>query len=61
MAFFVLMTTAEGKRMLVNLDACVAIGEGDKGEAVAMSIGGVPVSTGTKFETIMSDMLKEQS
>jgi hypothetical protein len=60
MAFFVLMETTDKKKMLVNLDACVAIGEGEKGEAVAMSIAGVAVPTGIAFATVMSDMLTEQ-
>lgn len=60
MAFFVLMATPEGKRMLINLDACVAIGEGEKGEAVAMSISGTALPTGIKFEVMMKDMLQEE-
>ena len=59
MPYFVLLKTTQGKRFLVNLDACVGIGEGDHGEAVAMSIAGVAVPTGEKFDVVMKDMLGE--
>lgn len=61
MAFFVLLKTVEGKRFLVNLDAVVGIGEGPNGEAIAMSISGVAVPTGEKFDTVMKDMLAERT
>lgn len=46
-----------GKRMLLNLDLCVSFSEGDKGEAIALTIGGFPVVTGETFNSVLADMM----
>lgn len=57
---FVLMTAPNGKRMLLNLDLVVVFQEGEKGETVALTLGGLPVTMGEQFNFVMNEMLGEE-
>ncbi len=53
---FVAMTLPNGKRFLLNLDVVLGFSEGDKGEAVAVSLAGIQVTLGETFDTLQADL-----
>lgn len=60
MAYFVMMKDQAGRRLLVNLDAVIGIGEDDKGMALPYSMSGAPIQTGLAFDIVMRDLLQPE-
>lgn len=56
---WVMMMGPTGHRIFLNLDLCMAFAENPSGMAEAMSIGGVAVALGEKFDQVVADIVDE--
>jgi len=54
---FVLVKAPSGRRMLLNLDATLAILESEDGTGEAISLAGIKHGTGNKFEEYLQDIM----
>lgn len=62
MAWVEIQASADGSvpRMLLNVANCIAVQEGPNGEAVAVSISGVGVILGERYDAISQDLFGDE-